>query len=307
MLPDIDILLKPRPRKFKNIAKHLSPLLLAAGRDFSFSDEDIFRDLSSHRGTNHLLGVYSREGVTIAYERFGVFRALKNRGLPESRIQIDTSDPFRHTLQVFHKSGDNPSLSVEVILRQGDFPFSGESGVRTKHAFSLNLLIVEWFLLQNPKKAFSKKRPQLPGQHHPGLGLSTLGFEMLYWTARHLHLDGVILVPNYLHTGIFYGRQFLFIDPEKQGTLHAIQNMVSSKCTLDQLSWSCAEGQLIDQTNDTIFHWIPAPMVLPVSRQFKAYFNQSDFKHRLKYTQKTTRFRINKGYKKSYDKQWKAI
>ena len=55
------------------------------------------------------------------------------------------------------------------------------------------MLSIEWLLLQDPTKTFSKSKPQLPGQEHPGLGMLRELLEMLYQACLRLELDGLIM------------------------------------------------------------------------------------------------------------------
>ena len=53
MLPDINTLLKPRPKKYQNLAKHLQrDLVFYESDSLSISQEDLFNDLTTSRGTS---------------------------------------------------------------------------------------------------------------------------------------------------------------------------------------------------------------------------------------------------------------
>jgi len=305
MLPDINTLLKPRPKKYRNLIKHIQRDLIFQESDTtSLTQEDMFNDLSTSRGTSRFMGVFSNRGIEFTLRKFGYFDHLKQVGLPKPIITLDTSDSYKHRVQISHRIGDKLCLSGELVMRRSTFitPPLGD-----KKYPPADLLVIEWFLLQNPLKKFARRRPQLPGQDYPGLGISNIIFEIFYWTAKRLGADGVVLVPNYLHTGIFYGRRFMFINPEKQGTLFALDKMRAVKYSLNQLSWACTEGQLIDRNLDSAFIWKPAPMVLPVSRIAREYFGSDIYINEAKTAQNKLNFKINRGYKKQFDSKWKAI
>lgn len=297
MLPDINTLLKPRPKKYRDLVKHIQrDLVFQDSESFSLTQEDLFNDLTTSRGTSRFLGVFSTRGIEFTLRRFGYFEQLKKAGLPEPIINLDTSDPYKHRVQVSHRIGERVYLSGELVMRRSTFksPPLGD-----KKYPPADLLVIEWFLLQNPLKKFTRRRPQLPGQDYPGLGISSIIFEIFYWMAKRLKADGVVLVPNYLHTGIFYGRRFMFSNPNKQGTLFAIDKLLKTKHSLYQLSWACAEGQLIDKITDSVFIWKPAPMVLPVSKLAREYLGSDIFLNKARSAQKKLDLKINRGYKKS--------
>ena len=305
MLPDINTLLKPRPKKYRNLVKHIQrDLVFQDSESLSLTQEELFNDLTTSRGTSRFLGVFSTRGIEFTLRKFGYFDHLKQVGLAEPIINLDTGDSYKHRIQINHRTGEELLLSGEIIMRRSTFEAPPLGDRKYPPA---DLLVIEWFLLQNPLKKFARKRPQLPGQDYPGLGISNIIFEIFYWMAKRLKADGVVLVPNYLHTGIFYGRRFMFINPQKQGTLFAIDKIRTIKYSLNQLSWACAEGQLINKNVDSIFLWKPAPMMLPVSRLAREYFGSELYINKVKTSQNKMDFKINRSYKKQFDSEWKAI
>ena len=305
MLPDINTLLKPRPKKYRNLVKHIRrDLAFQESESLSLTQEELFNDLTTSRGTSRFLGVFSTRGIEFTLGRFGYFDHLKQVGLPKPIINLDTSDSYKHRVQISHRIGKKLVLSGELVMRRSTFksPPLGE-----KKYPPADLLVIEWFLLQNPLKKFARRRPQLPGQDYPGLGISSIIFEIFFWMAKRLRTDGVVIVPNYLHTGLFYGRRFMFINPSKQGTLFALDKMRNAKISLNQLSWACSEGQLIDRNSDSVFLWIPTPMVLPVSRLARKYFGSDTYINKAKSAQNKLDLKINGGYKKQFDSKWEAI
>ncbi len=305
MLPDINTLLKPRPKKYRNLAKHIKrDLIFLESDSFSITQNDLFNDLTTSRGTSRFLGVFSKKGIEFTLRKFGYFDLMQQTGLSEPIIKLDTTDPFKHSIQVCHKNGKKQCVSGELVMQRSTFK---TPQINSKEYPNADLLIIEWFLLQNPRKKFTRKRPQLPGQDFPGLGISDIIFEIFYWMAKRLKTDGIVLVPNYLHTGLFYGRRFLFVNPKNQGVLLALDKISNIKTSLNQISWACAEGQLINVKTNSVFLWKPAPMVLPVSRIAREYFGSDAYINKSQAFQDKLDLRINKGYKKQFDSKWKAI
>ena len=271
----------------------------------ALSDSDIYNDLSSSRGTERFLGLFSKLGIQFALKKFGVFDVLKNSGLQQPEIVLDTKDSYRHKLQIIHRNDDKTLLSGELVAQRGIFAHPVLPGIKPEKN-QLDLILVEWLLLQQPEKSFSRYRPQLPGQEHPGLGIGQLVYETLYWAARRDGADGVLLIPNYLHTGLFYGRQFLFTDPALEGLIYYIEKYLLRKYKLDQLTWACSEGQLIDKRSGEIFKWQPAPMLMPVSPILKDYFSSPEYSRLVQENRKEYRLFINHDYQKNYDRHWRA-
>ena len=124
---------------------------------------------------------------------------------------------------------------------------------------------------------------------------------------KRLKADGVVLVPNYLHTGIFYGRRFVFMNAKKQGVITAIDKMRSPTTRLNHLSWACAEGQLINVIKNKVFIWKPSPMIMPVSKMAKEYFSSVHYLNEVKSAELNTKLKVNPKYKKKFNSNWEAI
>jgi len=304
MLPDIQKLLEPRPRKYRNLARHLSKyLMIPDDTELLNTESQLFEDLTSSRGSSRFLGVFSTRGITFGLKQFGILDHLQNAGLPNGKVLLDTKEPYQHRVQIVHNLGSQEILSIEIVMRKGSLTLPLLAPLKeARHDF----LIVEWFLLQHPLKKFTRNRPRLPGQDFPGLGISRLVFELLYWVGRRMSVDGLVLIPNYLHTGLFYGRQCLFLTPERQGQLFALSDMVRRGTKIDQLSWACAEGHLINRKTKNVELWRPAPMALPVSRELKDYFHSPDYIREMTLMKKQYNVFIQSGYKKTYSSDWTA-
>ena len=260
----------------------------------------ILQQVEEHRG---FLGTFSIKGIEFILNKFKFIEQLKSIGFPKPIIELDTSDPYKHRIQIVHQNKNTQILLAEIVMRRSTFKTPSLEGKEYPPA---DLIVVEWFMLQNPIKKFSRRRPQLPGQDYPGLGVSSIVFEIFYWMAKRLESDGIVIVPNYLHTGIFYGRRFVFVDPNKQGIITAFDKMRSPILSLNQLSLACAEGQLINKSQDSIFLWKPAPMMMPVSRLSIEYFGSEPFLKTVRIAQNKANFKINSNYKKEFDSNWKS-
>ena len=86
----------------------------------------------------------------------------------------------------------------------------------------VEVLYVHWLSLRNPRAQFSEKRPRLPGQEVPGLGLARETATMLARMAIRLGLGGVVYRPAHFHTAYPARYEFQFVDPERQGRFEAL-------------------------------------------------------------------------------------
>jgi len=305
MLPDLNTILKPRQRKYRSIARHLTDYILTKDSDdIKYTEQDLFEDLTSSRGSQKFLSVFGSKGIHFSLNNFGIYEKLKKNGLDDPMLQIDTSDPFKHRLKVTHQLENKEVISIETVLRRVSLKLPDLNGDNVEER---NFILVEWFMLQNEIKKFSTKRPQLPGQDHPGLGISALVFEVLFWTGRRLNVDGILFVPNFLHTALFYGRKMLMLDPARQAELYTFDKMLRSRVKIDQLTWACAEGHLIDKVTNEPYLWKPAPITIPISSRFKDRFHSPGYAMPAESLSKELHYQITPGYHKHYTHDWRSF
>jgi acetoin utilization deacetylase AcuC-like enzyme len=253
--------------RFRFLARQLQPAELMGGPDalgerWTLSEEDVLAGLDPHGPQNRLLGYYSAEGVELALERYSVLAQVRAYGFPSPSLVLDFSDSERQKVRVF---GDDSrrellmDLFVHLDLRT--IP-------------DMELLAIDWLLLQNPRAAFSPERPPLPGQEHPGLGLLTEVVGMLVLVCERLNLDGLLYVPSHYHLAALSARRGLrFLSAAHQAQYERIERHTSSM-GFAEVSWAAEDGRLTDPGTGEPFAWKGEPMVLPVSERLKRHLAQ---------------------------------
>lgn len=194
--------------RFSNIARALDSVELHGNDELSF--DDVLGDLGvAARPVPRLLGYYTTEGIEHALARYGVLEHLSRLGYHRFRVAVD-SDERGHRMRLFARSRGAEHLLIELVVEK-----------RTIDGY--DLLYVHWLTLRNPRGKFSARRPPLPGQHHPGLGIAEEAGELLLQMARRLGLDGVAFRPAWYHTAYAARYRARFTDPKRQGEFEAMQ------------------------------------------------------------------------------------
>lgn len=250
-------------KRYRYIASFFDPSELSGGSEgdeFGFTEEDLFLPgWSGHRETR-FLSFYTRNGLELVLERSGFFDRLRNLGYAHPNLELHLEEAG-HTLRVFGDP-ERRELLCELRLQRDRRTFAG-----------FELLSVEWLLLQNPRGAFSRKRPALPGQKHPGLGLLDDVVALLIVACDRLHLDGLVFVPSQFHIAA-YGRSHMkFVRPATQRRFEALLELTEGH-DLAAASRAIAEGRVRDEDDGEVVRWIPEPMVLGVSPRMIAYLEQ---------------------------------
>jgi hypothetical protein len=112
-------------------------------------------------------------------------------------------------VRIYGEAEGTEHLLVEVILEK-------------RRVLGVEVLYVHWLSLRNPRALFNEKRPRLPGQEVPGLGLAREAGSMLARMAIRLSLGGVVFRPAHYHTAYPARHDFAFVDPERQGRFEAL-------------------------------------------------------------------------------------
>ena len=157
------------------------------GLPFSLCEEDLAGLLPGPQPASRFLGYFARNGVELLLERAGVLAQIRAKGFRSLRVELDGSALAGQTLRVLCEDGPR-ELLVELRAERSRSAVPG-----------MEVVSVEWLLLQNPREPFSAARPRLPGQQHPGLGLLRDFMGWLIVVCEAHGLDGIYFVAAHYH------------------------------------------------------------------------------------------------------------
>jgi acetoin utilization deacetylase AcuC-like enzyme len=197
----------PLSARFAVVSAGLSPAELTESGDLSSEELEEALGIRPPR-RRLLLGFYTAAGIEYALFQYGAFEQLERMGFRQFRAAFD-SVGLGERVRLFGRADGKEHLLVEIILER-------------RHVLGVEVLYVHWLSLRNPRAQFSEKRPRLPGQEVPGLGLARETTTMLSRMAVRLGLGGVVYRPSHYHTAYPARHEFQFIDPERQGRFEAL-------------------------------------------------------------------------------------
>jgi len=265
-------------RKYKKIARKISPLDLTS--NFSQEDlswDDFFTDRSSTNSSSLFLGKYSEDGIKFIMERFGLDRQARRLGLRHLEVAVDTKDPYRHRLTIYNgRHRDKDHIVMDFVARYQHL-VPKDIDAENEYSHRLKVLMVEWLLLQNPRTEFTGRKPQLPGQHFPGLGLGDQLMALFTLMGRHLQVDGIINVPEYYHTGLMFSRRFVFLSPHVQAHVLQVAQDLWKKYRLAVIAWASATESLINIKTGHPQIWEPRRQIIPIQSQLRQYFKSEAY------------------------------
>src|SRR5690606_15023744 len=173
--------------RYRHLAAIMDPAELS-GREpgeLHFDEADLF-GAAADPSTPRLLGYYTRSGIEFALERYGLLERLRQLGY-EPRVEIDIHPESGDTVRIWGDATTN-LLLIEVRVDRDRLTVPG-----------MELLRIEWMLLQNPRASWSAGRAPLPGQRHPGLRMFDDVAILMLLICERLRLDGIVVVPSHYH------------------------------------------------------------------------------------------------------------
>eukprot|EP00123_Amoebidium_parasiticum_P000579 comp11423_c0_seq1/m.5829 comp11423_c0_seq1/g.5829 ORF comp11423_c0_seq1/g.5829 comp11423_c0_seq1/m.5829 type:complete len:384 (-) comp11423_c0_seq1:487-1638(-) len=199
-------------------------------------------------------------------------------------------------------------LLMELSLRPKD-TITGFVAIRGRHADpctrkiiqsmgalpQLNLLDVEWLLLQDPTREFAPNEQPLPGQKYPGLHLGKEIGEMISRQAMQEGRDAIVNNPLYFHNAVMYAHGgCTFVNPEFEGVFQSLcadlmPYLLDPKLGLAVVSRAIYHGRLVHKATGKRVKWVAQEQLLPFSSRLRNILTNSDYKSvKAKYYQKGT-------------------
>lgn len=258
---------------FDRIRRNLDPLALQQDDEdpFELTQADIDGALGPRPPARRILDYYSRSGVELGLERYGILAKVRERGYRDLEVEIDPADPAHQLIRVKGRKPDGPVVVlIEVVLRRATLPDPRDE------SRSFALLSVEWLLLQDPGANFNLERPPLPGQDHPGLGIAREIGELFVQICHRLNLAGIYDQPAHYHNAAGSTGTFHFLDPRREGRLLALQALLAD-LPIDQASRHVEAGT-VRLGDGAPVRWEPGPHVLPLDPELVAYFESSEYR-----------------------------
>ncbi len=252
---------------------------------FATADLD---QLAGKKSSALWLGRYAEDKIRRLLEKFDILSALGAKGFSEIFIDVEPIDRFLQALKIFSAKPAAENLLAEFRLREASFSHSCFANAAT-----LNVLKIEWLMLQNLHADFSAERPRLPGQRHPGLGLAKRVMQLLVHLATTHQLAGILNFPKFFHNAYFYFGHFYFCDPRLKGHMLALRRDLN-ELSVAELSWAVYLGCVIEANTGKTYDWRAEALVLPLDESMKKYFGSSEYEQNVYRTLAESRFVLNR-------------
>jgi hypothetical protein len=239
---------EPLAARFSGISEGLSQADLGDASDLTLDDVEESLGLRPTR-QRLLLGFYTAQGMEVALHRYGTFLHLARLGYRNFRLTFDREGGGdRVRLHGTAEGLVGEQLLIELILEK-------------RRCLGVPVLYVHWFSLRHPRAHFSERRPRLPGQEVPGLGLAHEAGTMMARMAIRLGLGGVVFRPSNYHVAYTSRKGFAFVQPDRQGRFEALIRDLAGY-PLAQATQLVADGKVFEDGQpyqweaDEMVYWL---------------------------------------------------
>jgi hypothetical protein len=245
-------------RRFRRLGRDLRYAeTIDDGLPFTLTEEDLAGLVPGPARSSRFLGCFSRHGLELLLERAGVLPQLRARGFRTLRVELDTREGPGQTLRIVSEDhGDELLVELRADRSRSAVP-------------GMEVVAVEWLLLQNPREPFSDRRPRLPGQQHPGLGLLRDFMGWLVVVCETHGLDGVFFVAAHYHIAMQSRRLVRPLYAADEARLRAIAAALEG-VPLSHATAVVEEGRLVEVATGRPVAWQPVATVIPVSGKLRA-------------------------------------
>jgi hypothetical protein len=238
-------------------------------------EEEIFGALADKRGTSLFLGRYTLAEVAAVLERRGLAREARKRGLWPLLVDLDSSDFPLQRLRIYAEAKDPARVVVDLKIREIVFDARGKNPAAARLP-PFPCLFFEWLTLQNPKAEFSEARGSLPGQQHPGLGMSKRIMDVFVFLGKVSRKAGLLAFPAFFHNAVLFSRYFRFVNPAKEAEVRAIHRAFD-RVPIRKMAWIVHLGCLRTGAG-AVYEWKADEQIYPLRRDVKAYFESRPYR-----------------------------
>ncbi|MBO8158290.1 hypothetical protein [Thermosyntropha sp.] len=273
-MPQINI----KDKNFKNFTK--LDFNIAERINIDLAESDVIDNLGNLQNLTSVrklfLGKFSEEDLYNMIESIGMLDHLKSMGFSDIHLVIDKDENYINYLKLYWKdeSPENQLLDLRVsehMFMPNKVFFEEEDEVQP-----YDMILIEWLSARNPLGVFDEKRPQLPGQSSPGLGILKYCFKILYNVSSEIFKDGYFDIPNHIHGAIMYSKKFKFFDPVQEAMLRAIMRDLE-KYSLSDISWGIITKTIIDLDENIPAVYEPSEQVHYISDRMRKYFESKKY------------------------------
>lgn len=270
-------------------------------REPLLGESEIFAALGEGRGTSLFLGRFTMAEVMAVLGKRGFMKEARKRGLWPLVTDLDSSAFPCQRFRIYAGEAKPETLIVDLKIREGVFSPRAVLGPGTMLR-DFSALFMEWLTLQHPMAGFTEKRAALPGQHHPGLGMSRRIVDIFLFLAKVTHQDAILAFPAYYHNAVLFSRFFRFINPVKEAEVLSLHRALG-RMPIRTLAWA-VHLNCVRTADGGIYEWRAEEQVAPLARDLRNHFDSKAYREAVKDNLSRFRFTLDE---EDYDRKFGSM
>ena len=284
-----------RRKKGKDILEELSDIF--ADAPAGGIDCDLGAFARSSACEELFLNRFSADLIFAMAAKAGLVARLAEKGHRSPEIDLHRDDSRIHRLLFYSGRIGKDRLLIDLRLSErsllkSSLPFPIRTGKN-----SLDVLVLEWLAMTDPRMSFSAERPPLPGQEKPGLGALDQAFRLIALIGREMQRDAVVTVPEHMHSALMYSRRFRCTDPFREGVLRALRRDLSAY-PLHDISWAAETESIMEVRSAAPLRKEPFEQMMPLSREARDHFLSGKYRKACERATDRLAFRLDAGMMK---------
>jgi acetoin utilization deacetylase AcuC-like enzyme len=224
--------------------------------DWGLTEQDLFAVVPGAGPGTRVLGAFSRHAIEVSLEEVGILEIVRRRGYPSPSVEIAFDSGTGELIRLYGDA-DRTLLLMELRVSRNRRLVPG-----------MEVLYVEWLLLQDPQRAFSALEPRLPGQAHPGLGMLREVVAWIVLLCERLELDGLASAPSQYYMAVLGRHHLRFLSADAQARFAALHGLLAGR-PLPEAEGLLAAGRVVNAETGEVVRWEPAVTVLPISGRLR--------------------------------------
>ena len=207
---------------------------------------DISGELSTALNIEKLIfGKFSDSEIYSMLEESKIFEKIKQRGYSDFKL---VTDPISDLDNRIYVKTDSDEILIHIRLKIADFFLKAIQENR-------KMIYIDWLLTQNIKLGKLKdKKVLFQGQEYPGLNIFKELTQFIFLLFSKMNCYGIFNIPEYYHDAVLFQKNFLFVDPVKQGHFKAILSAFKNHTVRDLSMLIHTEKLRFLETNE-VYTW----------------------------------------------------
>ena len=242
---------------------------------------DFSTELSTTLNIDKLIfGKFSNHEIHKLLEESQILSKIKQRGYENIKVITEPLSDLDNRTYIKTQSDE---ILVHIRLKIAEFHIKVIEEDR-------RMIYIDWLLTQNINLGKLKgKKILFQGQEFPGLNIFKELTQFIFLLFSAMNCYGIFNIPEYFHDAVLFQKEFLFVDPIKQGHFKAILEKFNKYTVRDLSKFVQTEKIAFSDTNE-IYKWKHGEMLFTKDEYLKETIFSKKYFEKVKQAQATNFF-----------------